>query len=120
METRRCPKCNAAPVGDLTHDWECGTSETLIADAVLESGEVVQGEHCRDRCAIALKDAEIKRLKAEAENWRRMYRELYCEIWCATEYEFDEEATTDGLAHTDTMKEIGKMLCLQIKPKEAT
>jgi hypothetical protein len=67
---------------------------------------------------IASLAAEVERRQLEAENWRRLYRELYCEIWCATEEEFDEVSFGEGLAHTDTLKELVKMIRCQMSQKE--
>jgi hypothetical protein len=49
--------------------------------------------------------AESEKETQAAENWRRMYRDLYCAVWFATEEEFDETAVTDGINHAETVAE---------------
>lgn len=93
-----CPKCGAAvrteyPTLTL---WECYSK--------LKGAELTQSSECLERQLASL-TARNAELEAGRENWHTMYRELYCAVWCATEEEFAEYESGDGLDHHGAVKE---------------
>ena len=110
MGSEVCPKCKVGVEAVTPFAWKGDGVETRFLCGSCESNS---GFAQSDRCRIAA-------LTEASDNWRKMYRELYCEIWCAAEEEFDETAMTDGLAHGDTLKELVKMIRAEISRKETT
>lgn len=60
--------------------------------------------------------SEVAQLKAQlaaetkrAENWRNMYREVYCRLWWSSEDEFENEAMGDGIDHSGVLVECDRM-----------
>lgn len=68
---------------------------------------------CDNQLAALTQRAE--QAERERDNWRSLYKELHCRLWCATPQEFEDEARTEGINHEDTLMECGRMISAQGK-----
>ncbi len=91
---------------------EDGLAE-LIRQLRLRTSVVLSTDRLRliraELASVAALTARLEEAEKSKENWRRMYREVYCNIWCAGEEEFDAAEAEEGIDHGGTLCECASM-----------
>ena len=105
-----CPKCGQClRIYNAPHEeWFCGSTRYPK-----KTGEFKQATECELRAQLAALTQRAEQAERERDNWRSLYKELHCRLWCATPEEFEGEARTEGINHEDTLMECGRMISAQ-------
>jgi hypothetical protein len=93
--------------GNPCHD-RCPCVNSLSSASCTRCCRYGSEEQQREAARILIaQEAEVAQLRSARDNWRVMYRDLYCAIWLATEEEF-QEAEASGLDHQGTQNEAAR------------